>query len=92
MIQVDRNKVIIETENGIAGVCTDVTMVIRSARDLLIKEEGEKIADRLLDDAVRLGKASEEEIRKEAEEIMKKTLFGFLFGGGDSSCNVEEDE
>lgn len=82
MIKVNKNEVHIETEEGVSGVCTDVTMVIRSARELLIQEKGEEKADYLLDAAIRLGKSSDEDIRKEAEEILKKTLFGFLFGGG----------
>lgn len=85
MIKCNNNDVEIKTEEGMPGVMTDLTMILRSVKCLL-REEGikEKDADDFVDHCVRLSRASEEELAKEAEDRSKRmlgTLLPFLFGG-----------
>lgn len=86
MIKVENAEVRIKTPEGMPGVMTDLTMALRAVRNMA-KEEGlsERDADDFVDRCVRLSRASEEELEKEAAERSKQmlgTLLSSLFGGG----------
>ena len=97
MIKCNNTDVEIKADEGIPGVMTDLTIILRSVK-FMLREEGmkEKNADDFIDHCVRLSRASEEELVKEAEDRRKRmlgTLLSFVFGGGTASPgSVEEDE
>lgn len=85
MIKVKNSNVEIKASEGIPEVMTDLTLLLRGVRSVA-KDEGlsEENADELINHCVRLSRASEEELVKEAEDRRKRmlgTLLSFVFGG-----------
>lgn len=81
MITVNEGMVEIEA-NDVPTICADVTVILREARQKITEMRDKEIADRMLDKAWELSKATDEEIAEEIMKVKAMLLMEILFGGG----------
>lgn len=71
MIRVEHGDV--QIKGSMSQIMTDVSVMIKSVRDTFVSESGmrEEIADVLIKHCVKLGLATDEEVKKTAEAVEK---------------------
>lgn len=82
MIEVNKNGVKIDFQGDVPGFTTEVTMFLRAAREVLAEKVGNEIADKLLNQAVRLSRMSVQELEKEVARSKAELFARIFFGGG----------
>ena len=76
MIKVEKGMCEIKAVNGVPGIMTDLTYIIRSIRTAMVEkgDYSEAETKELVEQAVRLGFATDEEITQEAMVAMGKVM------------------
>lgn len=90
MIKVENGTVKIESKEGIAGVLTDTTVMLKSVYEVLSNEVGKEEAEKLLDDALRRAKATTEELKQEAADCLMEMLKSLFKGERESSDTAQD--